>query len=387
MAMGRGRLAGIDALRGAAALGVVLVHLPTTAHLRPYTGPEITLVNLVRLLFDLGSTGVILFFLISGFCVHWRWAVARRIDMDSPLRVLPFWKRRFRRLWPPYAAALLMYLPALTLLDRFRWNLGGFYDIGMHALMIQNLDPRTAYTIFGALWSVAVEAQMYLAYFLFLSMRTNWGWRKTLLFGLGLRLGWGAVALTVPAIWPGHQVVWGECMLYSWCLFMLGALSAEMYEGVVTTSAAWNKPVLAVVCLGIGFAMSTVSRVTLLTPWIEKADWQINELFMGLGFFIVLNWAAPRELHAGWSRWLAAVGLFSYSLYLTHGLILLVCEYTWRKLGVDATTALVAGTFVGVPAALLLARLFFECVEKPLLSVPEAGSSSTWNSPLSVGAK
>ena len=385
MAAERRRLAGIDALRGAAALGVVLVHLPTTAHLRPYQGSEITFANLLRLFFDLGSSGVILFFLISGFCVHWRWAAARRIETENPLGVLPFWKRRFRRLWPPYAAALVMYLAVLTLLDRFHWNLRGFYDVGMHVLMIHNLDPRVTYSIFGALWSVAVEAQMYLAYFLFLAMRTKWGWKTTLLFGLGLRLGWGAVALTVPAIWPGHAVPWGECMLYSWCLFMLGALSVEMYEGVVPTSPAWNQPILAAVFLGIAFAMSTLSRVTVLTPWIEKTDWQVNELFMALGFFITLNWTARREPHAGWARWLAAVGVFSYSLYLTHGLVLLACEGTWRALGVDATTALFAATLLGLPTALLLARLFFEYFEKPLLGAPEPGSAR--NPPLAFGAK
>jgi peptidoglycan/LPS O-acetylase OafA/YrhL len=66
--------------------------------------------------------------------------------------------------------------------------------------MLHNLDPRIAYSIFGALWSVDVEAQLYLAYFLFLTMRMKWGWKTTLLFGLGLRLGWGAVALSVPFI-------------------------------------------------------------------------------------------------------------------------------------------------------------------------------------------
>jgi peptidoglycan/LPS O-acetylase OafA/YrhL len=127
-----------------------------------------------------------------------------------------------------------------------------------------------------------------------------------------------------------------------------------------------------------------VSRLTVLAPWIERTDWQVNELFMALGFFITLNWAARREPHAGWSRWLAAVGVFSYSLYLTHGLVLLACEGTWRALGLDATTALVAGTLLGVPAALLVARRFFEYFEKPLLNAPGSGSGLARNSPLAA---
>ena len=386
MAADRGRIASLDALRGAAALGVVLVHLSQTAPpLPPDQRSEISFTNLVRLFFSLGSSGVVLFFLISGFCVHWRWAVARRNETDNALLFLPFWKRRLRRLWPPYAIALALYLGVLTLLGRFHWNLRGFYDVGMHAFMLQNLDPRVTYSIFGAFWSLAVEAQMYLAYFLFLAMRAKWGWKATLLSGLGLRLGWGAFALAVPILWPGREVGWGTSMLYSWCLFMLGALSVEIYEGVVPCAPSWNKPAPAVVCLSISFAMSTLSRVTVLTPWLEKLDWQVNELFMAAGFFITLNWAAQREPHAGWSRFLASVGVFSYSLYLTHGLVLLMCGGAWKALGVHATTALVTGTLVGVPAALLAGRLFFQHFEKPLLRAREAGSGSARNFPMAIG--
>src|SRR5690349_6259906 len=93
------RIASLDALRGAAALGVVLVHLSQTApSLTPDQRSEISFTNLVRLFFSLGSSGVVLFFLISGFCVHRRWAVARRNETDNALLVLPFWKRRLRRL-------------------------------------------------------------------------------------------------------------------------------------------------------------------------------------------------------------------------------------------------------------------------------------------------
>jgi len=70
---------------------------------------------------------------------------------------------------------------------------------------------------------------------------------------------------------------------------------------------------------------------------------------------------------------------FSYSLYLTHGLVLLMCEGAWKALGVHATTALVMGTLVGVPAALLAGRLFFQHFEKPLLLDRETGSGSARN--------
>ena len=45
---------------------------------------------------EVGSLGVPRFFVISGFCIHLRWAREGRIDYRD------FWRRRVRRLYPPY---------------------------------------------------------------------------------------------------------------------------------------------------------------------------------------------------------------------------------------------------------------------------------------------
>ncbi len=47
--------------------------------------------------------------------------------------------------------------------------------------MLHNLDPRTAYSINGAFWTLAIEEQLYLAYFLLLFLRIRYGWTITLL--------------------------------------------------------------------------------------------------------------------------------------------------------------------------------------------------------------
>jgi len=177
------RLDSIDTLRGAAAIPV----RPSKPAWVPWA----------RELFSLGRSGLPLFFLLSGFCVHRRWALER-----GPLR---FW-------------------PLRTAIHWFDWALWGVYDVVLHVLMLHNLDQRTVYSIFGAFWSLAVEEQMYLAYILFMKMRVRWGWGTTLLIGLALREGWLALHLgNVPA---------GECFFYSWCLFMLGAVCVECECGL-----------------------------------------------------------------------------------------------------------------------------------------------------------
>src|SRR5215204_3758404 len=105
------RLRSIDALRGIAALGVVFYHAVEQ-------GEKVVPANLTRYpvrLLQLGSSfgyiGVFLFFVISGFCIHLTWARARANGESQPkIPFGQFWKRRLRRLYPPYIIALFLFL-------------------------------------------------------------------------------------------------------------------------------------------------------------------------------------------------------------------------------------------------------------------------------------
>jgi hypothetical protein len=56
--------------------------------------------------------------------------------------------------------------------------------------MLHNLDLHTTYTINGAFWTLAIEEQLYLAYFLLLFLRIRFGWTKTLLLCFSARIVW-----------------------------------------------------------------------------------------------------------------------------------------------------------------------------------------------------
>jgi peptidoglycan/LPS O-acetylase OafA/YrhL len=45
------------------------------------------------------------------------------------------------------------------------------YDVVMHLLMLHNFDPHTCYSINGVFWTLAIEEQLYLAYFLLLYLQ------------------------------------------------------------------------------------------------------------------------------------------------------------------------------------------------------------------------
>ena len=182
------RLRSIDALRGIAAMGVVVYHC---IGIGPYLQSRFFLVRypvqLIQLTSSFGYIGVFLFFVISGFCIHLQWARAQASGVTPTIHFGSFWKRRIRRLYPPYIIALALYL-LLT-----AWSIGidvshfFIYDVLMHLLMLHNLDPHTCYSINGVFWTLAIEEQLYLAYFLLLFLRRRWGWTTTLIVCLAAR--------------------------------------------------------------------------------------------------------------------------------------------------------------------------------------------------------
>src|SRR4026208_957027 len=112
-----GRLQSIDALRGVAALGVVLYHaVMQTSSAVPANIIFHWPVRGLQFLSSFGYIGVFLFFVISGFCIHLQWAKTRANGQQPKIRFGSFWRRRFLRLYPPYliAFALFMLMAALS---------------------------------------------------------------------------------------------------------------------------------------------------------------------------------------------------------------------------------------------------------------------------------
>lgn len=140
----------IDALRGMAILGVILVHssqsvAPTNATLLWLMGE--------------GARGVQLFYVASALtlCMSWR---ARSSHEANPIR--NFYIRRFFRIAPMFYIAILTYIfmngfsPSYWAPNGIEW-----WFVPITALFLNGFHPETITSIVPGGWSIAVEMSFY----------------------------------------------------------------------------------------------------------------------------------------------------------------------------------------------------------------------------------
>ncbi len=171
----------LDVLRGVAIGAVFLFHSLGAAYGKfhlPWRGLLPNFSNAGSLVFlsplSFGFTGVAIFFVISGFCihlsyisdVHWTWS--------------NFVKKRLLRIYPAYFLALFFLLVSPFLMYPITPQLMG-WQLTTHILAIHNIKKETCFGINPSFWSLAVEIQLYLLYPILLQLRNKMGWKKTLI--------------------------------------------------------------------------------------------------------------------------------------------------------------------------------------------------------------
>lgn len=365
------RLLSIDALRGAAAIGVVLYHTNGI----PGVDRSLLWGDALDSLMFLGKWGVWLFFVISGFCIHMQWVRAQVVPGARPLEFGDFWRRRIRRLYPPYLVTLVFYVWIRFADGSLQWDGLSAWKIFLHLFMLQNLDPQALAAMNNVYWTLAVEEQLYLLYFAFLAVRQRWGWGAALGLAAGARLGWFVLAFALNRAFD-IQIVVTQAAMTQWVVWVLGALSVEAAWGLVRLPAAARNISIGGAIMGLASLLVWAQNYWLGPGLLNDVIWLTADVVWGASFFVLVNWAVTRERETAGRAlprgvlWLAGAGLFSYSLYLTHEIV------EWRLWPPVAESMVAAGYALPhivvasglLAVCLLFGWVFFLFFEKPFLS-------------------
>lgn len=363
------RLSSIDALRGIAACGVMFYHV--SGGFSVTDDGMLPLNRGLSLLSAYGFTGVYLFFVISGFCIHLRWAKDTSATGTAHIDFFTFWRRRLWRLYPPYLVMLAASILMDRLMGKFTLTTFSLYDITMHALMLHNLDSRTVFSYSGVFWTLAIEEQLYMAYFALLWLRGRVSWKWILALTFGGRLFWYGLYLVLRHFEIQAPLEGGS--LGHWFEWTLGMLAVEAFFGLAKIPEWTRKINIGLLLLVLAAVITTLRRgdntpgpIRMLAGLFESPAW-------ASAFFVVVN--VLTRMERSWSRAaiptvitaFAWVGVFSYSLYLTHELTVKVLELKGWEEVLKSHHLL----FVVEPAVCLgFAWLFFQAVERHFIHKP-----------------
>lgn len=368
------RLVAIDVLRGLAVLVVVICHLPITwADLGAHPSPELTSSPGFRAALEYGRVGVHLFLILSGFCIHLAWA--RHGDVTQGIDFGAFWRKRLRRLYPPYFVALVGTLVVAFLLHAvlrdatssvgamfgYASTLAFAVDLGLLLLLAQNLTLASHRVGNGPFWSLALEEQLYMLYFVLLTVRRRMGWRAVFAMTLTVSLTWRTAGFLYKDALPE---TWGGIGPSRWFEWALGAYAVEAYRGHVPLPSWAKHPATFAAFFGLALFVTPAAGA-----WTAPAALVIiRDPLWGLAFFVLVNALCRVSLEE--SRFarvalrLAALGTISYSVYLVHVPLMVLVTRLAVHLGVDSLALLFPLRFA---VAMLAGVLYFRLVESRYL--------------------
>lgn len=352
----------LEIARGIAALAVFLFHIrPMVTTGAPWLDG----------LAAKGSAGVILFFVISGYCMFAAGSATRRHGTT----IRNFVKRRLRRIYPPFwasivAVAVLSFgLEAISALKTgtYSWPSPAWtsFSLSDWALLVSLLrvfaspdgDLQAGFAAMNSVyWTLAIEIQFYFVVAAGLLFGRHW---KTVL-----------VVVSALSITPLADSTNGTGLfLPYWPAFAVGLGLGWLHESGRHVDTAFGGRAPTVGAVGFAFALLAFALLD-FTSMLAFALASAAILWFAGSFEPLIAKTINEPSHSmGLIRWPLRVALWtgacSYSLYLLHGKIYQLPAMISRQI-VDASSLANLLLVVGLTVALCYA--FFVLFERPFMS-------------------
>ena len=348
----RARLEFLDALRGLAAVYVLVYHmllLPQPNLLAPRWAEKVAL-N--------GGTGVTMFFIVSAFSLYY--TMPLRLRERSP--TFNFYLHRFFRIAP-----LFYFLIAATLV-RDAWAFGvrhSLPEIGASMAFLFNLIPTRQEGFVWVSWTIGVEMLFY-AVFPLLYARVKTLGASIALFFASLML-WQVVGLmldysVMPEAWKQSILHWN--VLRHFPIFAVGIVIYHVFVSLPHAHAPSES------ATGTGNALvwaGVFGYAALLQGWLPNVFGD-SYYWQGLVFACMFMGLALSPWRLVVNRATRFLGKISYSVYLVHTTVIffLAPVYHWIYRHAPSLTACFLGSLaLTLLLVLPLSWLTYRFVEEP----------------------
>jgi peptidoglycan/LPS O-acetylase OafA/YrhL len=327
------RIEFLDAIRGVAALAVVLYHV--------FSGDSPFLTRWLIQHQNLGSTAVYTFFFVSGFIIP--------VSMERR-SATQFWRSRFFRLYPVYWAAMLVLLLAFWIRKEPLYT--GLEHISLKLFLV-NLTmltiPLRQLSVLAQAWTLNIE----LAFYVICSLLKAAG---VLSHRIAVALG----AMAIYLLWMLAallHLIPGQHFKGEWAALLLAAFTGSVFYGVekkqIRTGTLFYIVPGFLLCACIGTIVESHAQhppsESMAVSMSLMASWVLATAFFSTMFAL---------RHLQFPTVLLWLGRVSYSLYLVQGIAMYTVKSTHLIPPIAADVATVA-------AALLLADVFYRLVERP----------------------
>ena len=374
----RGHLLFVDAVRGAACLWVIMHHTQHTFSSLPVSHDLAGLPFFLLVHFsEIGWLGVSLFLELSGFCLFYpilKRQAAHNLDFSPyKLDVIGFFRKRARRILPPYYAALILSCLLAMVEQRLGLNyqrnfLSVFYgksDLVLHLTMLYNLKAASFASINPAFWSLALESDLYLLFPVLVFLAARFGLRGILIPTFAIAVLWQG--------WAYHRLGFSWNYVSS-TVFIYDALPGRAFEFACGMTAAYfvAKPQpgqykIAAVLLAIMLVPGLwyVMEISRFGPLLDQI-WGV-----AFGCLLVLlsriddSFLVRNRIGSA----LVWIGTISYSLYLIHYPLIMITSLTVLHLPNTELLAVSLGV-VRTICLIGLAYLFHLAFERPFMTKP-----------------
>ncbi len=272
----------LNVMRLISAVWVVLSHIASSPLNKEAFDPQAAWVLKVLLLPFSGVAAVMVFFVISGFCIHCPYAAGKT------LKLTPFYLQRLARIGLPLLAAIIIH-----------------YGCG------------TVPAFKNVLWSIYCEIIYYVIYPLLQLLMKRLGMYRVLLGSCVV--SW--LFCLLPEEGYGHIMAYGNAWTWLVCLpvWLGGCVLANWLAGVDSAPS---------IIENIG---ARLGRHLVITRWLI---WGLSSLLLALGMkqifpfkyslplfgLVVIPWLLAEMRRPDRATWMARWGVAGYSIYLIHPL-------------------------------------------------------------------